>query len=183
MHSPFVQLQQTSDETLVRQLDANPQALRETEVDFIAARDCFFQASVNEAGWPYVQHRGGPAGFLKVLDAHTLAYADFSGNRQYLSRDNLQHNDRISMILIDFAHRRRLKLMGHATLIQAEEAPGLMTQLATPGYRARIERAVVIRVVAWDWNCPQHLTPRFTEAEVLSMLAARPRAEPAGTAE
>lgn len=177
----FVQLQQSSDEALVRQLHDDPQALRATEADFIAARDCFFQASVNAAGWPYVQHRGGPVGFIKVLDAHTIAYADFSGNRQYISRDNVQHNGRISMILIDFARRRRLKLMGNATLIEGSNDPGLVAALAMPDYRAQIERAVVIRVIAWDWNCPQHITPRFTEAEVFSMLADQQLSSDTGT--
>ena len=183
MHSPFVQLQQSKDEALVRELHGTPQALRQTEADFIAARDCFFQATVNASGWPYVQHRGGPVGFIKVLDAHTIAYADYSGNRQYLSRDNVQHNGRVSMILIDFARRRRLKLTGYATLVQTDDAPGLMAALATPDYRARIERAVVIRVMAWDWNCPQHITPRFTEAEVLAMLAEQQLAGDDGVAE
>jgi len=136
------------------------------EADFIEARDSFYQATVGEDGWPYVQHRGGPAGFLKVLDAKTIAYADFRGNRQYISVGNLQGNDRVSLILMDYAQQRRLKLLGRARVVDADQDPDLMARLKEPGSRTRVERAVVVTVEAFDWNCPQHITPRFTEAEV-----------------
>jgi len=142
------------------------ETLTDDEIDFIRACDGFFQATVGETGWPYVQFRGGPAGFLKVLDATTLGYADFRGNVQYISVGNLQGDDRLSMILMDFAHQRRLKIMGRARLVEAAADPALMERLAPPGYRARVERAVVIEVEGFDWNCPQHITPRFTLAEV-----------------
>ncbi|MBL8521311.1 MAG: 2Fe-2S iron-sulfur cluster binding domain-containing protein [Betaproteobacteria bacterium] len=144
-------------------------ALGDMEAEFIAARDGFYQATVSEDGWPYVQFRGGPAGFLKVLDAKTIAYADFRGNRQYISTGNLQGNDRISIILMDYANRARLKILGRVRLVEDDLA--LLAKLESPDYRARVERAVVIAVEAYDWNCPQHITPRFTQAEVESIIA------------
>ena len=140
--------------------------LGETEAAYIATRDHFYLATVGETGWPYVQHRGGPAGFLRVLDATTLGYADFRGNRQYLSVGNLAGNDRVALILPDLAQRRRLKLWGRARVVEADDDPELIARLATPGYRARIERAWLIQLAAGDWNCPQHLTPRYTQAEI-----------------
>jgi len=141
------------------------------EAAFIEASDGFYQATVSETGWPYVQFRGGPAGFLKVLDAKTVAYADFRGNVQYISVGNLRGDDRVALILMDQAHRRRLKLLGRARLVQASDEPALLARLEMPGYRARVERAVVITVEAFDWNCPQHITPRFTEAEIAQATA------------
>jgi len=140
--------------------------LTEHEAGFIRERDGFYQATVSETGWPYVQYRGGPAGFLKVLDASTLAYGDFRGNRQYISVGNLGGNDRISLMLMDYASRQRLKILGRVRLVSEAEDPALMAQLRLPGYRAQVERAFVIDVEAFDWNCPQHITPRFTEAEI-----------------
>lgn len=145
--------------------DARGAALTEAEAAFIGARDGFYQATVGEDGWPYVQFRGGPPGFLRVLDARTIAYADFRGNMQYISAGNLAGDGRVSLILMDYANRRRLKLLGRARLVDAGDDPALIARLEDPGYRARIERAVVISVEAFDWNCPQHITPRFTEAE------------------
>jgi len=145
--------------------------LTEREAEFIEARDGFYQATVSETGWPYVQFRGGPAGFLKVLDAKTIGFADFRGNVQYISVGNLQNNDRISIILMDYPNRRRLKLLGRVRLISEAEDPALVARLELPAYRARVERAFVITVVAYDWNCPQHITPRFTEAEVQDAVA------------
>ncbi len=147
-------------------------ALGARETGFIATRDGFFQATVSETGWPYVQFRGGPVGFLKVLDAKTIAYADFRGNRQYLSVGNLQRNDRVSLILMDHAHPSRLKLAGRVRLVDANADPALMARLQMPGYPARLERAVVIAVEAFDWNCPQHITPRFTAEEFAARSAA-----------
>ena len=140
--------------------------LTSTEAGFIAARDGFFQATVSETGWPYVQFRGGPAGFLKVLDEKTIAYADYRGNRQYLSVGNLSEDDRISLILVDYPNRRRLKVWGRARIVDRESDPDLVAQLFDDGYRARPERAVVITVEAFDWNCPQHIPQRFTIEEL-----------------
>lgn len=136
------------------------------EAAFVEARDGFYQATVNENGWPYVQFRGGPAGFLKVLDERTIGYADFRGNIQYLSVGNLADNDRIAMILMDYLNRRRLKIWARARLVHHDEAPELLARLEVPTYRARVERAVVMTIEAIEWNCPQHITPRFTEAEI-----------------
>jgi ferredoxin-NADP reductase/predicted pyridoxine 5'-phosphate oxidase superfamily flavin-nucleotide-binding protein len=140
------------------------------EAEFIAARDSFYQATVSETGWPYVQHRGGPAGFLKVLDAHTIGFADFRGNRQYVSVGNLVANDRISLILMDYANRRRLKILGRVRVVEEPDNPELVARLEVPAYRARVERGLVIRVEAYDWNCPQHITPRYSEAEISHLL-------------
>lgn len=145
--------------------------LTEREATFIEARDSFYQATVNEEAWPYVQHRGGPSGFLKVLDKNTIGFADFSGNRQYLSVGNLQANDRIAMILMDYREQRRLKIWGRVNIVHEAQAPALIAQLEMPAYRARIERAFIITVEAWDWNCPQHITPRYTDAEIEELLA------------
>jgi len=140
--------------------------LGEREAAFIEARDSFYQATVTEDGWPYVQHRGGPAGFLKVLDDQTIGYADFRGNVQYLSVGNLVYNDRVSIILMDYANRARLKLWARARVVEAVDDPDLVARLEVADYRARVERAVVLTIEASDWNCPQHITPRFTEAEM-----------------
>jgi len=136
------------------------------EIDFIQARDGFYLASVSETGWPYVQFRGGAPGFLRVIDERTLAWPDFRGNRQYVSVGNLSGDDRVALILMDYANRRRLKLLGHAELLEIGADDGLAAQLAVPGYRAEVERAVRVRVAGFDWNCPQHITPRYTQAEM-----------------
>lgn len=141
-------------------------ALTEREAEFIHARDGFYQATVSETGWPYVQFRGGPVGFLQVLDAKTMAYADFRGNRQYISVGNLEGNDRVSLMLMDYANQRRLKILGRVRLVNAADDAALMARLHLPQYPAQVERAFVITVEAYDWNCPQHITPRFTEAEI-----------------
>lgn len=141
------------------------------EIEFIGQADHFYQATVSETGWPYVQHRGGPAGFLKILDPKTLAFADFRGNVQYLSVGNLQKDDRISIIVMDYANQMRLKLIGRVRLVEAADDAGLIERLRTPGYSARIERAFVITLEGYDWNCPQHITPRFTESEIKTMTA------------
>ncbi|MDF1836275.1 MAG: pyridoxamine 5'-phosphate oxidase family protein [Planctomycetota bacterium] len=139
------------------------------EKEFIESRDSFYMATVNEDGWPYVQHRGGPTGFLKVLDEKTLAYADFRGNQQMLSMGNLQDNARASIFLMDYARQRRLKLLAHSEFVDARNASGSMDEilkrLSDPSYASHIERIVFFHVVAFDWNCPQHITPRFTESE------------------
>ncbi|MFZ6741856.1 pyridoxamine 5'-phosphate oxidase family protein [Undibacterium sp. JH2W] len=146
--------------------------LLERDMEFITARDSFYQATISQNGWPYVQHRGGPAGFLKVIDDKTIGYADFSGNAQYLSVGNLFASDKISLILMDYANRRRLKIWGRARIVHESEDPRLIAKLEMSSYRARVERAVVITVEAIEWNCPQHITPRFTDKEVQAMLAS-----------
>ncbi len=133
------------------------------EQEFIAARDSFYMASVSETGWPYVQHRGGPAGFLKVLDTKTLGFADFRGNRQYVSLGNLSVESRVSLFLMDYVGRRRLKILGH---VEVTHDPEKIAGLGQGGYRAQIERGLLVHLDAFDWNCPQHITPRFTEAEI-----------------
>ncbi len=134
-----------------------------TEAAFIASRDSFYIASVSETGWPYMQHRGGPAGFLRVLDDHTLGFADFRGNKQYVTLGNTSVNARVSLFLMDYPRKRRLKVYGTMSVVND---PEFAKQLHTPGYGAKVERSIRIDVAAFDWNCPQHITPRFTEAEV-----------------
>jgi predicted pyridoxine 5'-phosphate oxidase superfamily flavin-nucleotide-binding protein len=141
------------------------------ELSFIAERDGFYLASVSESGWPYVQFRGGPIGFLRVLDDKTLGYADFRGNRQYVTTGNVSGNDRVSLFLMDYAHQRRLKIFGHMHVVDAADDPALTAKLGVPDYPGRVERAVTIAVEAFDWNCPQHITPRFSEAELMDLLA------------
>jgi predicted pyridoxine 5'-phosphate oxidase superfamily flavin-nucleotide-binding protein len=149
---------------------ARSQPLGPPELAFIAARDGFYLASVSETGWPYVQYRGGPAGFLSAVDETTLGFADFRGNRQYITTGNVQANDRVSLFLMDYAHRRRLKIFGHMRIIDAADDAALAERLAVPSYPGRVERLVLIAVEAFDWNCPQHITPRFTQAELETAL-------------
>jgi uncharacterized protein len=141
------------------------------EAAFIAERDSLYMATISESGWPYVQHRGGPPGFIRILDEKTLAIPDFRGNRQYISTGNLATNDRAALILMDYPHRRRLKLYAHIETRDLTAEPKLAAELALPGYRAKVERALVIHLTAFDWNCPQHITPRFSEAELEPSLA------------
>lgn len=136
------------------------------EAAFIAERDSFYMATVSETGWPYIQHRGGPRGFLKVLDEKTLAFADYRGNRQYISVGNLAADDRAALILVDYPTRTRMKLYTHVEFVALDADPALTERVALPGYRAKPERILRLRLEAFDWNCPQHITPRFTEAEI-----------------
>lgn len=133
------------------------------ESAFIASRDSFYLASISEDGWPYVQHRGGPPGFLRVIDERTVGFADFRGNKQYVTVGNTSVNPRVSLFLIDYARRRRLKVFGR---LSVTSDPAFAALLRTPGYQAIVERSIRIDVDAMDWNCPQHITPRFTEAEI-----------------
>ncbi|KUO56372.1 MAG: hypothetical protein APF80_13545 [Alphaproteobacteria bacterium BRH_c36] len=141
-----------------------------SEAAFIAARDSFYIATVSERGWPYVQHRGGPKGFVRALDENTIGFADFSGNRQYISVGNLAADNRVSLFFMDYPNRTRLKLLGRVGLAGAGDGE-LLSRLEIPGYRARVERGMVITVEAFDWNCPQHITPRFTAEEVEAAAA------------
>jgi hypothetical protein len=140
------------------------------ESAFIAERDTFYLATVSESGWPYVQHRGGPEGFLKVLDESRIAYADFRGNTQLVSVGNVSVDDRCSLILMNYPRRKRLKILGHmhvenVTDVSADD----LAAVRDDDYRAEIERIVIIEVAAFDWNCPQHITRRYTEAEFAAM--------------
>ncbi|MEM9844369.1 MAG: pyridoxamine 5'-phosphate oxidase family protein [Pseudomonadota bacterium] len=139
-----------------------------SEKRFISLRDGFYQATVSQSGWPYVQFRGGPRGFLKVLDPQTIGYADYRGNRQYISDGNIAAEDRVALILVDYPNSARLKVLARARL---SNDPDLIAQLSDPEYRAKPERAVVLAVEAFDWNCPQHLPVRLTMEELQPMLA------------
>jgi uncharacterized protein len=144
--------------------------LGDAEAAFITARDSFYMATVGETGWPYVQHRGGPPGFVKVLDERTIGFADFRGNRQYVSVGNLRGDDRVSMFMMDYVAKRRLKLLGHARIVTVESDAQMLQRLALPGYGARVERGFVVEVAAFDWNCPQHITPRYSRREVEELV-------------
>lgn len=152
--------------------------LGDAEQTFIAERDSFYQATVSQTGWPYVQHRGGPAGFLKVLDDRALGYADFSGNRQYVSVGNLRGDDRVSLLLMDYPRRRRLKIWGRARAVDERTEPALLAKLESPDFRAPVERGILIRVEAFDWNCPKYITPRYSRSEV-EALFGQARRQPA----
>lgn len=138
----------------------------ESELAFIGSRDSFYMASVSETGWPYVQHRGGPPGFLKVIDSKTLAFADYRGNRQYISTGNFTANDRACLFLVDYPRRARLKIYMHVEKLTLDVDTALTSLVTDAGYRAKAERIFKLRLEAFDWNCPQHITPRYTEREV-----------------
>ncbi|WP_299743521.1 pyridoxamine 5'-phosphate oxidase family protein [uncultured Tateyamaria sp.] len=158
-----------SAEMYARSYGARTHALSADEVAFVASRTSFYMATVSETGWPYIQHRGGPAGFLKVLDDHTLAFADYRGNKQHISEGNLAGDDRVSMFLMDYPRKARMKLQGRATFAQAQDNPDLAEQLAVDG-QGRVERLVTIRLEAFDWNCPQFITPRFDASEIAQLV-------------
>ena len=143
----------------------------ENEIAFIGERDSFYLATVSENGWPYVQHRGGPPGFLKVLDEKTLAFADFRGNLQYISLGNVAADDRAALILVDYPNRARMKILAHMEVRDLAADPQLAARLALPGYKARLERAFLLHLEAFDWNCSQHITPRFTHAQIDAALS------------
>ncbi|MFE7798925.1 pyridoxamine 5'-phosphate oxidase family protein [Nocardia sp. NPDC057440] len=140
------------------------------EAWFIGERDSFYLATVGETGWPYIQHRGGPRGFLKVIDSSTLGFADFRGNRQYISRGNLDHDARVALFLMDYSAKTRMKIFGRATAVEAVDDPELLAALAVEGYRAHVERAVLIDVEAFDWNCRQHIPELYPREEVLDAV-------------
>ena len=140
------------------------------ETGFIAARDSFYMATVSETGWPYVQHRGGAPGFLHVVDDRTLAFADYRGNRQYISVGNLAANDRAALILVDYPARARLKMYVRVEAVSLEADPALAARVAVPGYPAKAERTLLLHLEAFDWNCRQHIVPRFTEAEIAAAV-------------
>ena len=140
--------------------------LTQDEIDFIGERDSFYMGTVTEDHWPYVQHRGGAKGFLRVLGPQQLGFLDLHGNRQMLSTGNLAANDRVILFLMDYPHRTRLKILGHARVLDAREHPNLVAQLLLPGQKDKPERIFLIDVISYDWNCPKFITPRFTAEEV-----------------
>jgi predicted pyridoxine 5'-phosphate oxidase superfamily flavin-nucleotide-binding protein len=138
----------------------------ENEAAFIADRDSFYMATVSETGWPYVQHRGGPRGFLKLVDDRTLAFADYRGNRQYISTGNLAADDRACLFLMNYPQRARLKIYAHVEALGLDDDPSLTALVTTPEYKAKLERIFRLRLETFDWNCHQHITPRFTVQEI-----------------
>jgi predicted pyridoxine 5'-phosphate oxidase superfamily flavin-nucleotide-binding protein len=148
-----------------------PDPLTHDEIEFIQARDSFYIASVSETGWPYLQHRGGEIGFLRVISPSQLAFADYKGNRQLISVGNLAATDRVMLFLMDYPQRTRLKILGHARIENAKEHPEHVAQLAGPEAQDQVERLVFIDVVSFDWNCTQHITPRYTVEEIKGIVA------------
>jgi uncharacterized protein len=149
-------------------LGPSTDALGAMEQDFIGRRDSFYMASVTEDGWPYVQHRGGPKGFLRVLDGKTLAFADFSGNKQYITAGNLATNDKVALFLMDYPNQARLKVIGHARVVEGDKE--LEAKVRVVGYSAKVDWVMVIDVVGFDWNCSQHITPRWTREEIEAVM-------------
>ena len=141
------------------------------EIAYLAKRDTFYMASIGATGWPYVQHRGGPKGFLKVTDQNTIAFADFRGNKQYISTGNLLTDNRVALILVDYPRQLRLKILGRVEIFDGEKAKDWLPKVREPRYKAVTERVYVIRVEAFDWNCQQHIIPRYTEEEIREVLA------------
>jgi predicted pyridoxine 5'-phosphate oxidase superfamily flavin-nucleotide-binding protein len=151
---------------------ASQDRLTEFEKEFLADRDMFYWATTGATGWPYVQHRGGPKGFLKVIDERTLAFADFRGNKQYISTGNLMSDDRAAIILVDYPRQARLKILGHVDIFEGAKAETWLPRVRVAGYKAVIERVFVIHIEAYDWNCPQHITPRYTAEEIRNATRA-----------
>jgi predicted pyridoxine 5'-phosphate oxidase superfamily flavin-nucleotide-binding protein len=152
------------------QLGPGNDTLGPAEIEFIEQRDSFYLASEGENGWPYIQHRGGPKGFLKVLHPKLLAFADFSGNKQFITVGNVSQNDKVTLFLMDYPHQTRLKILAHAEVDELQADSGLAKELAHAGYPAKVERIFKMHVVAFDWNCQQHITPRYTAEEILQQV-------------
>jgi predicted pyridoxine 5'-phosphate oxidase superfamily flavin-nucleotide-binding protein len=155
----------------LEQATDTPARLGPDEIAFIAERDTFYLASVGSTGWPYVQHRGGPKGFLKVIDDRTIAFADYTGNKQYVSTGNLMTDDRVALILVDYPKQLRLKILGHTQIFEGEQSKEWIGKVRDPENKVATERVYVIQVEAFDWNCQQHIIPRYTEAEIREALA------------
>jgi uncharacterized protein len=145
--------------------------LGETEAKFISERDSFYMASVSSNGWPYVQHRGGPEGFVKVVDERTIAFPDFRGNRQLISTGNLAGGGRVALIMVDYPSRTRLKVLGYARVVAVADDPSLANRLGVDALGRKVERLVTIDVVAFDWNCPAYITPRYTVGQIEELVA------------
>ena len=144
--------------------------LGQAEAEFIASRDSFYVGSISESGWPYIQHRGGPLGFLRVINETTLAFADYKGNRQLLTTGNVSVNDRVALFLMDYKNRERLKILGHARVEDARLHSELVAQVSDANMRSSVERLVFIDVVSFDWNCPKYITPRYSLEEVKGLV-------------
>jgi uncharacterized protein len=142
-----------------------------SETEFLAESDSFYMATIGAEGWPYIQHRGGPKGFLKVMDPHTIAFADFRGNKQFISTGNLATNERVAIILVDYPAQARLKILGHVQILEGDDVRGWLEKFRDSDYDAVIERVFLIHVDAFDWNCPRHITPRFTEDQIRGALS------------
>jgi len=165
-----VQNTQGSRQRMERMEEIEYTELYHREKDFIESLDMFYIATTNEEGWPYVQFRGGPRGFLKVLSGKQLGYADFRGNMQYLSVGNLSANNKVALILMDYLRKMRLKIWAETEIVAAEDHPELADQLILPDYKAKVERLILFNVKAYDWNCPQHITQRFSIEEMTNLL-------------
>jgi predicted pyridoxine 5'-phosphate oxidase superfamily flavin-nucleotide-binding protein len=150
-------------------------SLGQAEAEFIAARDSFYLGTVSESGWPYIQHRGGPAGFLRLLDGRTLVFADYKGNRQLLTTGNVSANDRVALFVMDYKNRERLKILGHARIEEAQSHLELVAQVADPKTRSSVERLVFIDIVSFDWNCPKYITPRYSLEELEELTGSMKR--------
>ncbi len=150
--------------------DSSSGRLGPEESQFIGERDTFYMATVGSTGWPYIQHRGGPRGFLKVIDDSTLAFADFRGNKQYISTGNLTTDNRVALIFVDYPRQLRLKILGRVEIFEGELAQEWIKKVLDPEYKAVVERVYVIRVEALDWNCQQHIIPRYTAEEIREAL-------------
>jgi predicted pyridoxine 5'-phosphate oxidase superfamily flavin-nucleotide-binding protein len=166
-----VQADMGADQIWLGSHDRPSDTLTDAEIAFITTRDSFYMASVSETGWPYVQHRGGKAGFLKVVDQQTMAFADYRGNRQYISAGNFAANDRTCLFLMDYVRRARLKIYAYVEQVELDADQQLAKFVSDPDYRGRAERIFKLRLEAFDWNCPQHITPRYTEHEVGQAIA------------
>jgi predicted pyridoxine 5'-phosphate oxidase superfamily flavin-nucleotide-binding protein len=166
-----VQADMGADQIWLGSHDRPSDNLTDAEIAFITTRDSFYMASVSETGWPYVQHRGGKAGFLKVVDQQTMAFADYRGNRQYISAGNFAANDRTCLFLMDYVRRARLKIYAYVEQVELDADQQLAKLVSDPDYRGRAERIFKLRLEAYDWNCPQHITPRYTEHEVGQAIA------------
>ena len=174
MFTPAVRAAQAhygSREVYAKRSGEDAPGLGPKEAAFLAEQDGFYLASVSQSGWPYVQFRGGPEGFLTVLDAPTVGWADYRGNRQYITVGNVSRDDRVALIVLDYARQARIKIMGRMTVVEAADAPELVERLRVAGTKGRIERAVTVAVEAFDWNCPQHITQRFTAEQLEPVIA------------
>ena len=146
--------------------------LRDQEIEFIESRDSFYFATITENGWPYLQHRGGPSGFIRVLGPHQIGFADYGGNRQLISAGSISRQDRVALFMMDYPNRGRVKLLGHAKVHDAREHPELAEKVTPPGgHGAKVERIFIIDILSYDWNCPKFITPRFTAAEIKATTA------------
>jgi predicted pyridoxine 5'-phosphate oxidase superfamily flavin-nucleotide-binding protein len=165
-----VQEQNGSRKSYTRMEKGDKFSLTDRETSFIESIDGFYMSTVGENGWPYVQYRGGERGFLKVLDKTTIGFADFRGNMQYISTGNILSTKKASLILMDYAKRQRLKIWAETKIVMASDEPDLLARLENPAYPAQIERLFVFNIVGFDWNCPQHITQRFTVDEFEMMM-------------